>query len=375
MGDVKRTPRYVGAEGSTQFGTVLRERVNAYFKESDTPMKGDPRLVPKVLGMLALFVTPLVLILSVDMPGWLAIVMLVVIGAGMAGVGMNVMHDALHGATSTRPWLNKLLGGSMYLLGSDVFTWKIQHNVMHHTHTNVDKFDQDIESRGILRFSEHAPLKPIHRFQHVYAFFFYGLLTLTKLVNDFFMLAKVARSAVPGQKVRNMPVSLTTMIGVKLTHLFVFIALPIWLTPFSWWQVVLGFLLMHFVAGVILGTVFQLAHVVEGAQQPIPDEAGLIASDWTVHELLTTADFSPKSKIIGWFTGGLNYQIEHHLFPYVSHLHYPSIAPIVERTATEYGLPYNVKPTMWQAIRSHARRLWQLGHGVRNGTPLQGTVA
>lgn len=356
-------PRYLGAKGSSQFGITLRERVNAYFKDAQIAMKADSRLAPKVFSMLALFMVPWILVLTVDMTVWVALVMVIATGAGMAGVGMTVMHDALHGATSKHPWINKVLGGSMYLLGSDVFTWKVQHNVLHHTHTNVDMFDQDIESRGILRFSEHAPLKRVHRYQHIYAFLFYGLLTLTKLVNDFFMLARVARSGVPGQKVRNVTAGYMTMIGVKLTHFFVFIALPIWVTPFAWWQVLLGFFLMHFTAGVILGSVFQLAHVVEGAVQPTPDQAGVIASDWTVHELLTTADFAPRSRVVTWFTGGLNYQIEHHLFPYISHVHYARIAPIVQRTAQEFGLPYNVKPTMWQALRSHVRRLRQLGHG------------
>lgn len=358
------TPTYRGALGSAEFGAALRTRVAAYFKGAGITVKGDARLAPKVLGMLALFVTPWVLVLTVQMPLWLAALFVMATGAGMAGVGMTVMHDALHGAASKHPWLNKVLGGSMYLLGSDVFAWKVLHNVLHHTHTNVDMFDHDIDSRGILRFSEHAPLKRVHRFQHVYAFFFYGLLTLTKLVNDFFTLAKVVRSGVPGQKVRNVPVGYATMIGVKLAHAFVFIALPIWVTPFAWWQVALGFLLMHFTAGVILGSVFQLAHVVEGAQQPLPNEVGVIASDWTVHELLTTADFAPRNKVVTWFTGGLNYQIEHHLFPYISHLHYPRIAPIVQRTAAEFGLPYNVKPTLWQALRSHVRRLRQLGRAV-----------
>jgi linoleoyl-CoA desaturase len=356
--------RYIGKEGAAEFGATLRQRVNAYFKERGTAMKGDARLVPKVVAMLALYITPLVLVLAVDMSVWMALLMAFTMGAGMAGVGMTVMHDALHGASSKRPWVNKILGGSMYLLGSDVLAWKLSHNLLHHTHTNVDMFDRDIESRGILRFSEHAPIKPVHRYQHIYAFLFYSLLTITKFINDFFMVAQVGRSGIAGKQMPNKSLAYGTMILVKLTHVFVFIALPIWLTPFAWWQVVVGFFIMHLTAGVILGSVFQLAHVVEGALQPTPDEMGVIANEWTVHELLTTADFSPKSKVVTWFTGGLNYQIEHHLFPYISHVHYPRIAPIVQRTAQEYGLPYNVKPTLWQALRSHVRRLWELGHGV-----------
>lgn len=356
-------PKYIGSETSKQFGVVVRERVDRYFKESGTAVKADSRVISKIASMIVLFVAPLVLMLTIEMNVWVAALMAILSGIGMAGVGMNVMHDALHGATSRHPWLNKLLGGSMYLLGSDVYTWKYQHNVLHHTHTNVDEIDLDIGSRGILRFSQHAPLKRIHRFQHVHAFFFYGLMTITKLVNDFFMLATIARLPASKRKAHNFPAGYATMAAVKLTHLFVFIALPIWLTPFTWWQVLLGFFLMHFTAGVILGTVFQLAHVVEGAKQPLPDEKDVIATDWTVHELLTTSDFARHNKFITWYTGGLNFQIEHHLFPYVSHVHYPGIAPIVERTAKEFGLPYNLKPTFWQAVRSHVRRLWELGHG------------
>jgi linoleoyl-CoA desaturase len=282
-------------------------------------------------------------------------------GAGMAGVGMAVMHDGLHGASSTKPWVNNMLGGTMYVLGSDAFTWKIQHNGAHHTHTNVDGVDQDIDPPDLLRFSEHAPLWRVHRFQYVYAFLFYGLLTLVKLGNDFVSLTRVARSGDVRYKGRNYALDLFIMVLVKLAHVLVFIGLPLWLTDFAWWQVLIGFVLMHFTCSVILGTVFQLAHVVEGAQQPLVDPNGVIHTDWTVHELLTTADFAPNSPLVTWYTGGLNYQVEHHLFPAISHLHYPAIAPIVQRTAQEFGIPYNVKPTMVAALGSHVRRLQQLG--------------
>jgi linoleoyl-CoA desaturase len=261
--------------------------------------------------------------------------------------------------------VNDLLGGTMYLLGSDAYTWKLQHNGAHHTHTNVDEVDQDIDPPDLLRFSEHAPLWKVHKLQHVYAFIFYGLLTLVKLGNDFFSLDKARRNYDPRKGAYNFPMAFVAMVGVKVAHVIMFIGLPLWLTPLLWWQVLIGFVLMHFTCGVILGTVFQLAHVVEGTAQPLPDANGIIPTEWAVHELLTTADFAPDHPFITWYTGGLNYQIEHHLFPYISHIHYPAIAPIVRRVAAEYGLPYNVKPSTLNAIRSHVRRLHDLGHGVQ----------
>ena len=365
----RKAPRYVSNGPGRQFGAAVRQRVNAYFKETGINHRADARMGAKVAAMLALFLVPTVLVLTVPMPWWALIGLAVLTGVGMAGVGMNVMHDALHGATSRHPWVNELLGGSIYLLGSDAFVWKFLHNEAHHTHTNVLPEDQDINVPVLMRFSEHARLRWVHRWQHVHAFFFYGLFTMAKFVGDYYSLHRAARH--PKHRDRNYPLAYLGMTGVKLLHLFVFIGLPLLVTSFTWWQVLLGFVLMHVTASVIMGVVFQLAHVVEGAEQPAPNAEGIIASDWTEHELRTTADFAPGNKLVTWFTGGLNYQIEHHLFPYVSHLHYPAIAPIVQRTAEEFGLPYNVKPTTRQAIRSHIRRLYALGRGAESSTSMK----
>lgn len=104
-----------------------------------------------------------------------------------------------------------------------------------------------------------------------------------------------------------------------------------------------------------------VAHVVEGADQPLPDDRGVIHTDWAVHEVLTTANFARNNRLLNWYIGGLNFQIEHHLFPHICHIHYRHIAPIVERTAKEYGLKYNEKPTFRAALASHVRRLRELG--------------
>ncbi|MCW5898614.1 MAG: acyl-CoA desaturase [Flavobacteriales bacterium] len=344
-----------------QFAAAVRRNVNTYFKERGLSTKGDGRLVYKTIAMLTLYLAPFVLLLTLPVTGWWAMPFWMVMGVGMAGIGMSVMHDAVHGSASSHAWINRLMGNSMFLLGSNVFTWKVQHNVIHHTHTNVDAVDQDIDPPSLLRFSEHAPLRRIHRFQHIHAFFFYGLLSITKVVFDFVMLSRFNRDGTT-RRMGESPVGMMVRIAAaKAVYLAVFIGLPILLTDLAWWQVLLGFLVMHFVGGLILGTVFQLAHVVEGAEQPLPDEHGVFHHDWVVHELLTTANFARNNKLLNWYIGGLNYQIEHHLFPHICHVHYRDIAPIVERTAQEYGLRYNMKPTLREALASHVRRLRELG--------------
>lgn len=369
-------PRYIGTcKQEKLFAGAVRKQVHAHFQQAGIGFKADQRAAWKSVLMLALFFAPLVVMLVFAPPTWMALLLYVIMGVGMAGVGMGVMHDALHGATSNKQWVNDLLGGTMYLLGSDAHTWKLQHNGAHHTHTNVDEVDQDIDPPDLLRFSEHAPLWSVHRLQHVYAFFFYGLLTLVKLGNDFFSLEKARRTKATRKENYNYPLAFVAMVFVKAAHIALFIGLPLWLTPLAWWQVLIGFVAMHFTCGVILGTVFQLAHVVEGTLQPLPDANGIIATDWAVHEMHTTADFAPHNRFITWFTGGLNFQIEHHLFPYISHIHYPAIAPIVERVAAEHGVPYNVKPSTRVAIRSHVRRLQELGRPATQRAEVHGRAA
>jgi linoleoyl-CoA desaturase len=343
------------------FAAALRKNVNDYFRTNGISTKGDTALVVQTLVMLALYIVPFIVLLTVPMSAWIALFLAIIMGIGIAGIGMGTMHDAVHGSYSRKEWVNKMFGGTLYLLGSYVLNWKIQHNILHHTYTNIEGRDEDIASRGPIRLSEHAPLRKIHRYQYIHAFFFYGLLTLAKLVKDFTQLAKYNKEGITKQHHSNPKFEYAKMVIVKVTYLFVVIGLPIIFTGFSWWQVLLGFFIMHWVAGCILSTVFQMAHVVEGTEQPLPNANGVIENDWAIHELLTTADFGRNNRFLTWYSGGLNFQIEHHLFPHICHIHYHKIAPIIEKTAKEFGYPYNAKPSLLAALASHIRRLKELG--------------
>ena len=343
------------------FADAVRQNVNDYFNEKGISTKGNFSLVVQSFAMLSIYIVPLVLILTVSMSAWIAMILAIVIGVGMAGIGMCVMHDAVHGSYSNKEWVNKVFGGTMYLLGSNVFNWKIQHNFLHHAFTNIDGSDQDISSKGPLRLSEHAPLKKFHRYQYIHAFFFYGFMTISKLINDFPQLRSFNKAEITKKRNPNPTFEYWRMVFVKTTYLIVFIGFPLFFTAFSWWQILLGFFIMHWTAGFIMSTIFQMAHIVEIAEQPIPNALGVIEQEWAVHELQTTADFARNNFLLNWYIGGLNFQIEHHLFPNICHIHYRKIAPIVEKTAKEFGFTYNLKPTFLNALRSHVRKLKELG--------------
>ncbi|MBS1528009.1 MAG: acyl-CoA desaturase [Bacteroidetes bacterium] len=344
-----------------QFAGTVRQRVNEYFKEKGISTKGNLTLYGQTAAMLLLYITPFIWLLTMHPNALTGLLLVIVMGVGMAGIGMCVMHDAVHGSYSEKEWVNKLMGASMYLLGSNVFNWKIQHNVMHHAYTNIEGYDEDIAVSSLIRLSQFAPLKKVHRYQYIDAFFFYGMLTLFKLTRDFTQLAKYNRDGVTRKFHINPTVEYTKMVVIKLIYLFVFIGLPLLVTSFAWWQVLIGFLVMHWTAGCILSTIFQMAHVVEGAQQFEPDKDGIIHTEWAVNEVLTTSDFARNNGLLNWYAGGLNFQIEHHLFPNICHVHYRRIAPIVEKTVKEFGIFYNLKPTFSAALASHVARLKELG--------------
>ncbi|MEO6302487.1 MAG: acyl-CoA desaturase [Bacteroidia bacterium] len=342
-----------------QFVIELRKKVNNYFKQNNISPKANYKMIIKTIILLCSYLVPFIILLSFKTSVIVSAGLTVLMGMGIAGIGMGVMHDACHGAYSKKHWVNSLLGGSLYLLGSNVLNWKIQHNVLHHTYTNISGFDEDIDDKGPIRLSENKPLKWYHKYQFIYAFLFYGLMTITMLTNDFIRLYKYHKEGLVKSQNKKMTKEFFLMFLRKIIYLIIIIGLPLWFTDYSIWQILLGFFIMHWTASIILSFVFQMAHVVEGAKQPLPESNMHV--EWSVHQLNTTADFARNNKLLSWYVGGLNFQIEHHLFPNICHIHYKKIAPIVEQTAKEFGLQYNIKPTFRNALLSHIYRLKELG--------------
>jgi len=344
-----------------KFFRTLNTRVNNYFKENNIKKYGNWKLYLKTFIMFSIFLTPYFLILTLDISDWWKLLFTIIIGIGMAGVGMNAMHDGNHGSYSSKPWINKIMGSSIYILAGNVYNWQVQHNVLHHTYTNIHGHDEDLDAGKIIRFTKEAKWRKFHKFQHYYSVFLYGLLTFNwALTTDFKQMKNYLKRKLSYGEFKSPAIQWTILLVTKAIYFSIWIVLPM-IFGIVWWKVLIGFFVMHYVAGLILSVVFQLAHVVETTHNPIPNQDGEMENTWAIHQLYTTANFAPKNRIVNWFTGGLNHQIEHHIFPNISHIHYGKIAKIVKQTALEFHLPYYEFQTTRQAIASHFRHLKQLG--------------
>jgi linoleoyl-CoA desaturase len=351
------------SKDKSEFIVELRKKVKDYFEENNISKYGNASIILKSLFMFSLYFTPYILMLSgVINTVYLTILCWIAMGIGTAGLGMVLMHDASHGSFSQNTTLNKWLGKSLYLLGGFPPNWRYQHNTLHHGFTNIEGHDEDISPAGILRFSPHTPLFKIHRYQHYYAFFLYGLMTLSWVtVNDFTRLNSYKKMNAPMSITKSYNQLFIELIVSKVLYYLIFLIIPILVIQLPWYWILLGFLIMHFVCGLILSTIFQTAHVMPTSEYPLPDEEGRIDNNWAAHQLFTTSDYSPKSRIFSWLIGGLNYQIEHHLFPNISHVHYRKLSELVKNTAKKYNLPYYVQPNFVAAVNSHIKMLKLLG--------------
>ncbi|MCG8574604.1 MAG: acyl-CoA desaturase [Flavobacteriales bacterium] len=314
----------------------------------------------KSIIVLILYFSPLI-ILSTGLISsiWLLFLFYLISGIGMIGIGMGVMHDASHGAFSANKKLNKYLSLSLNFVGANAKIWHIQHVVLHHTYTNILDADDDINVPFLLRLSPQSKRYKIHRFQHIYAWIVYGLTTLSWItIKDFSSFVRYKKMGLIKEKTS---IEIIKVISWKIIYYSFSLVLPILFLPIAPIWIILAFLTMHFFVGLFVATIFQLAHVVPSSEFPVSDEHGKIDNHWLIHQLNTTANFSPDSRIMSWFIGGLNYQIEHHLFPRISHVHYRDLSKIVQQTAKEFNIEYVVQTNLIQAIKGHAIQLRNLG--------------
>lgn len=343
----------------------LRRRVDGYFKDNNLSKYGNKTIVFQSVFMGIIYILPYVLMLSgviTSVPG--VILSWVAMGGGMAGLGMVLMHDANHRVFSGNQTVNKWLGKSLYLLGGFPPNWRHQHNTMHHGFTNIEGHDEDIAPVGFLRFSPHRKLFKVHRFQHIYAWFLYGLMTLSWVTMQDFVRIRNYKNEGVAPFDKKYKVYLIDLIIAKSFYYLFFLVLPVLVIPVAWYWIVGGFLIMHYISGLMLTTIFQTAHVVPSSAYPLPSDEGKLENNWAIHQLLTTSDFSPKSRVLSWMIGGLNYQVEHHLFPNISHVHYRKLSQLVKETAHDYNLPYHFQETFFKAVAGHARMLKMLGRQV-----------
>ncbi len=344
---------------SDGFMQALRHRTDAYFAETNQSKRDHPRMYVKTAVILTWLVASYVGLVFFATTWPVALPLAISLGVAMSAVGFNIQHDGGHGAYSKSPLVNQLMAFTLDVLGGSSFVWKRTHNIVHHSYTNVTGVDGDIDLGVLGRLSPHQPRFFYHRWQHLYLWFFYGLITFKWQFRDdvvALVRGRVGDTRVPRPRGKELALLLVGKV------LFLTFAFGIPLSLHSWQHVAVLFLAASFFEGLMMSVVFQLAHVMEHADFPQPDEDSLkIENAWAVHQVETTVNFARNSWLATWFTGGLNFQIEHHLFPQICHIHYPALSKIVEETSAEFGVKYYSYRSTTSAIKSHYRWLRQMG--------------
>jgi linoleoyl-CoA desaturase len=350
------TPKF--ASKSKSFHLELKKRINQYFQETGTPTSGNYKLYFKAGILLISFIASYIHLVFFMPPIWLAVIECIFMGGITAAIGFNIMHDGAHGSFSKSPFINELAARTLHFSGSDLFMWKTKHNVVHHAYTNIDGIDDDIDAKPFLRLCKTQKYYRIHKYQYLYFWMAYCMLY-------FYWVFYTDYQKYVTRKVGTMPLKKMekkdhiSFWGFKASYYIFFIILPIFTVGFVPWLV--GYLIYGAFTGLVLATVFQMAHTVEGTHFPVPSSANMMEDEWAIHQLKTTANFATNNKLISWLTGGLNFQVEHHLFPKISHVHYPAINKIIRQACADYGIPYLEYPKLRLALASHVSHLKHLG--------------
>ncbi len=345
---------------NNEFYISLKKAVDDYFVSNKIEKTGDWRLYSKTFILLTCFLGSYILLMAVAMPWYLVLMLCAFMGFAAAGIGFSIMHDANHGSYCKNNKINDILGLSMNLLGANAYFWKQKHNIIHHTYTNVDGIDDDIAKSPIIRQCESQKWMPAHKVQHFYMLPLYALSTIFWIfIMDFkkYTSGKIYTTDAWKMSTKNHIVFWAT----KIFYVGFYIVVPMMIWGIGYWAI--GYFLYNAALGITLSMVFQLAHVVENTEfEHIPlDETKHLDTAWAEHQIKTTANFAMGNKFINWYVGGLNFQIEHHLFPRISHVHYPVLSKIVQQKCEEFNLPYNNYQTFFGAVASHFRTMKNLG--------------
>jgi linoleoyl-CoA desaturase len=351
-----RTLRFTGGN---EFQAEVRRRVEEFFRETGRMQRDNPEIYVKAAAILTCFVAAYFLLVFVADAWWQAVPLAVLMGLATAAVGFNVMHDGSHGAFSRHPIVNKLTSMSMDLIGGSSYLWRWKHGTFHHTYVNLTGHDVDVDMGRLARLTPHQPWLKAYRWQHWYVWPLYGVMAVKwHLYDDFHNV--LTGSIGPHRVPRPRGWDLLIFIGGKTVFFTIAFGIP--LLVHAWWVVAIFYLILTTTLGFVLSLVFQLAHTVEQAAFPEPPRhTEVVERPWAVHQVESTVNFMRGNRVGGWLLGGLNYQIEHHLFPRISHVNYPALSQVVERTCREFGVAYHEHKSFWSGLASHTRWLRRMG--------------
>ncbi len=342
------------------FYAELKSRIDRYFEQNKIQKTGNFQLYLKTIVLSTVFILNYVILVFFTPATLPALLLCALMGMTFSAIGFNMMHDGAHGTYSKNKTVNVIMAHTLNLLGGNAYLWNQKHNINHHTFTNVEGLDDDIDLKPFIRVHDDQKKLKMHRYQHIYVPFLYGL---TLLFWVFYRDFKKYFSGTIAENTSMKKMKLNDHVifwAFKIIHIGLFLVIPMVLIGF--WQTILGYITMSVTAGFVLAVVFQLAHIVEDTGFEAPkDNLVHIQSEWAVHQVRTTANFATGNKVLSWLLGGLNYQVEHHLFPNISHIHYPQINRFVKEVCEDFNVQYIEYPTMWLAFRSHLAHIKRIG--------------
>jgi linoleoyl-CoA desaturase len=350
---------------SGPFRQDVEARVAAYFERNGLARRDCARMYLKTLTIFVWLTASYLGLVFLATTWWQALPLATSLALAMAGVGFCVMHDGNHGAYSRHAWVNKAAALSLNLMGGCAYFWHFKHNIAHHSYPNVTGSDDDFNVGPAGRLSPLDKHRPFHRFQHLYIWGLYALLAIEwQTAGDFRSMVKPGVADTPVARPRGWE-QVYFWVGKAIFYTLAFVV-P--LTRHGVLSVIGLFLYTGAILGLTLAIVFQLAHCVQEAtfRAPAPGTRR-IEREWSAHQVETAVDFARGNPVLTWYLGGLNFQIEHHLFPKICHLHYPAISPIVEEVCRAHGVRHSSHPRMRDAVRSHIRFLKRLGSGAPTG--------
>jgi linoleoyl-CoA desaturase len=359
MQALERIPSRLKFDRADDFHLELHRRVDQYFESTGLSRHDCPAMYWKTAVILFVFAASYILLVFFATTWLQAIPLAILLGLGIAGIGFNIEHDGVHQAFSRYPWVNKVMSLTLDLVGGSSYLWRHKHVVIHHTYVNITHVDTDIELGVLGRLSPHQPRMRFHAWQHLYLWPLYGMLAMKwQLFDDFrdVLIGRIGENPVP----RPQRWELVLFLAGKVTFLTLAFGIPLLIHPLS--VVLAGYAIAAVVSGLVMSVVFQLAHAVEETEFPLPvNETGRIEHTFFRHQIETTMNFACDNRMVTWMVGGLNFQIEHHLFPRICHIHYPALSRIVEATCDEYGVRYRQQESFFAAIGSHYRWLRLMG--------------
>ncbi|MEK6482000.1 acyl-CoA desaturase [Catalinimonas sp. 4WD22] len=342
------------------FFKSLKTKVDRYFADHQMQQSGNTKLYFKsmlqILSALTLYI-----VLVFFTPGvFISLLLCGLLGMNLAFIGFNIMHEGGHQSFSRYKWLNRASAYSLNVMGGNAYFWQIKHNINHHTYTNIEGMDSDIDIKPFMRLHEEQPRYWFHRFQHIYWIFFYGISYFAWIFYQDFEKYFTGKISAGNSSRKLSPKEHVIFWLTKITYMTIYLIFPMLMV--GWIPAMVGFMTVSLVCGLFISIVFQLAHVVENTHFPVPNsQSHKIEQEWAIHQVVTTSDFATNSKVLSWFLGGLNFQVEHHLFPKISHIHYPVINKFVKETCQEFNVAYNEYPTFIKAFHSHLLHLRRLG--------------